>query len=196
MSEHEELRLYAEENSSSKHKWTCLKTLSKPPSKRLFLEFSGAGNVLLWGLLGLQYEVIQEENDANQSRRFELDSKQRERSTLQSTIEAFESICESCGQEVPDAEAHLSKKKQELADLDAAIQTLESEGGTDPRVLRQKLTAMEKHFMPNAWFKRANCTCLRSLQRPIVTEFEKSLRSVEQVLRNSSPMTVRKKFKH
>ena len=152
MNKHEELRLYADEKLVIQAQMDMLENLSKPPSKRLF-QFSGAGNVLLWGLLGPQYEVIQEENDANQSRRFELDSKQRERSTLQSTIEAFESICESCGQEVPDAEAHLSKKKQELADLDAAIQTLESEGGTDPRVLRQKLTAMEKHFMPNAGSK-------------------------------------------
>ena len=130
--------------------------------------------MLCWGLLGPQYEVIQEENDANQSRRFELDSKQRERSNLQSTIEAFTSICESCGQEVPDAEAHLSKKKQELADLEAAIQTLESEGGTDPRVLRQKLTAMEKHFMPNAGSKERIVRAYAHYKDQL-TEFEKPL---------------------
>ena len=171
MSKHEELRLYADEKLVIQTKMDGLENTLQTSLQTLISEFSGAGNVLLWGLLGPQYEVIQEENDANQSRRFELDSKQRERSNLQSTIEAFASICESCGQEVPDAEAHLSKKKQELADLEAAIQTLESEGGTDPRVLRQKLTAMEKHFMPNAGSKERIVRAYAHYKDQ-VTEFE------------------------
>ena len=119
MSKHEELRLYAEEKLVIQAQMDMLENTLQTSLQTLISRIQRAGNVLLWGLLGPQYEVIQEENDANQSRRFELDSKQRERSNLQSTIEAFASICESCGQEVPDAEAHLSKKKQELADLDA-----------------------------------------------------------------------------
>ena len=171
MSKHEELRLYADEKLVIQTKINGLENTLQTSLQTLISEFSGAGNVLFWGILGPQYEVIQEENDANQSRRFELDSKQRERSNLQSTIEAFTSICESCGQEVPDAEAHLSKKKQELADLEASIQTLESEGGTDPRVLRQKLTAMEKHFMPNAGSKERIVRAYAHYKDQ-VTEFE------------------------
>ena len=153
MSKHEELRLYAEEKLIIEAQMEMLERSLHTSLQTFLSEFNAAGNVLLWKLLEPQYDAIGAENDANQSRRFEMDNKQRERSNLQSTIEAFVSICESCGQEVPDAEAHLSKKKQELADLDASIQSLESEGGTDPRVLRQKLTAMEKHFMPNAGSK-------------------------------------------
>lgn len=150
MVKHDELRLYAEEKN---HIDGQLKSIGKNLNtllETLISEFNGAGNVLLWRHLGPQYDAFQKENDANQSRRFELESKQREHSNLQSTIEAFASICESCGQDVPDAEAHLEKKKQELADLDKIIRNLESKGGRDPRLLRQKLTAMEKHFMPNA----------------------------------------------
>ena len=114
MNKHEELRLYAEEKLVIQAQMDMLENTLQTSLQTLISEFSAAGNVLLWGQLGPQYEVIQKENDANQSRRFELDSKQRERSNLQSTIEAFASICESCGQEVPDAEAHLSKKNRNL----------------------------------------------------------------------------------
>ena len=193
MSKHEELRLYAEEKLVIQAQMDMLENTLQT-SLQTLISIQRSRKRAFWGLLGPQYEVIQEENDANQSRRFELDSKQRERSNLQSTIEAFTSICESCGQKVPDAEAHLSKKKQELAALEAAIQTLESKGGTDPRVLRQKLTAMEKHFMPNAGSKERIVRAYAHYKDQ-VTEFENPP-SVEQILRNSSRMTVRKKFKH
>lgn len=153
MSKHEELRLYADEKNRIDGKLESINQNLQASLEIFISEFSGAGNVLLWDLLGPQYEAIQEENETNQNRRFELDSKQRERSIHQSAIDAFTSICESCGQEVPDAEAHLQKKQNELAELDEAIQALESNGGSNPRLLRQKLTAMEKHFMPNAGSK-------------------------------------------
>jgi DNA sulfur modification protein DndD len=153
MAKHEELRLYAEEKS---HIDGQLKSIDKNLHtllETLVSEFSEAGNVLLWNLLGPQYDLIQKENETNQNRQFELDSKKRERSNLQSTIETFASICESCGQHIPDAEAHLDKKKQELVALEKTIQEIESTGGTDPRLIRRKLTAIENHFMPNAGSK-------------------------------------------
>ena len=89
MSKHEELRLYADEKLVIQTKIDGLEKTLQTSLQTLISEFSGAGNVLFWGILGPQYEVIQEENDANQSRRFELDSKQRERSNLQSTIRSL-----------------------------------------------------------------------------------------------------------
>jgi len=171
MSKHEELRLYAEEKLVVQAKIDMLEKSLHTSLETLISEFSSAGNVLLWDLLGPRYNAIQQENDANQNRRFELDSKKRERSNLQSTIQAFASICESCGQEVPDAEVHLSKKKQELAEIEETIQALESKGGADPRVLRQKLTAMEKHFMPNAGSKERIARAYAHYKDQ-VTEFE------------------------
>jgi DNA sulfur modification protein DndD len=146
MEGHEELRLYAEEKINIEGQLKVLEGSVRTSLETFLVEFSSAGNLILWDVLGPQYDSITEQNNANQSRRFELESKLREQKNLQSTIDAFASICEECGQDVPDAKAHLSKKNEELVHLNKTITELKSNGGVDPKVLRKKMAAMEEHF--------------------------------------------------
>ena len=148
MEKYEELRLYAEEKSVIEGQLRMLNQGLERSLDALLTEFECAGNVLLWGLLESEYDALTKENDANQSRRFELDSLSRQQATLESTIDTFASICESCEQELPDADAHLAKKQDELSEIKIAIERLNAKGGTDPKELRKKLTAIEEHFMP------------------------------------------------
>lgn len=149
MAGHEELRLYAEEKIDIEGQLKVLEDSIQISLETFLIEFSSAGNLVLWEVLGPKYESISQQNDANQNRQFELSSKLRELKNIKSTIDAFTSICESCGQEVPDAEAHLSKKKMELDEVKKAIADLESNGGVDPKVLRKKMSAIEEYFQPN-----------------------------------------------
>jgi DNA sulfur modification protein DndD len=153
MEGYQELRLYAEEKINIEGQLKVLEGSVRTSLETFLFEFSSAGNLILWDVLGPQYKSIAELNDTNQNRRFELESKLRNQKNLQSTIDAFTSICEECGQDVPDAAAHLSKKKEELIDLNKTIAELKSNGDVDPKALRKKMSAMEDHFMTIAGSK-------------------------------------------
>jgi len=149
MAQHEELELFVREKIAIDSKIEILEGSMKKGLETFIKDFSEAGNIILWKKMKPIYESLAEQNDANQSRHFQLGQLQKEADKLQNTIDMFESVCDKCNQPVKDADKFLAEREKEKDAIIKEITSLESFGSSDVKALRVKLHALQDYFQPS-----------------------------------------------
>jgi len=143
-----ELQTYADEKMRVDAQIEILGPAMKSNLETFIDDFSNAANILMWGKIKPKYEKTSEANDNLQNQRFEMDRIDGEIRKISKTIAEFESICDKCHQEVPNAEQFILEREKELKGLEVKRHDLKQASGADPIKLRAKLSALES-FQPN-----------------------------------------------
>lgn len=144
----EELKTYADEKMRVDAKIEVLGPTMKSNLETFIDDFSNASNILMWGKIKLLYEKTSKANDNLQNQSFEMDRLESEIRKITKTIVEFQSICDKCHQEVPNAEEFILEREDEVKALQVKRQKLNDASGADPIGLRAKLSAFES-FQPN-----------------------------------------------
>ena len=126
ISKHEEMKIYVDQLKEAENQLAIAEEGLGRSGKQRVRDGSNAWKVLLWRRAASLYDEYDSEIDKSNQLGYEIKTLEKGIKDRRKDVQQMDDVCKSCGQTIPDMEAHISEIKKKLEGEQAELKRLKS----------------------------------------------------------------------